>query len=195
MKQFNNLTKESKGLTLIEMLVAVTIFATVVGAISGLFISGIRSQGRVLATQEILDQTSYVMEYMSRALRMAKKDLNGDCISAKLNYEKTGSGTGGIKFESYSGPCQEFFREWDAMEGVHRLKEAKAGIENYLTSPDLDVVSFNIGPDASWDQNDNDQPRVTISLEMESGRPVTTGPPPRIQIQTSISQRNLDVQY
>ncbi|MBZ9569599.1 prepilin-type N-terminal cleavage/methylation domain-containing protein [Patescibacteria group bacterium] len=185
---------KNKGLTLIEMLVALTMFSIIVGAISGLFISGIRSQGRVLATQEILDQTSYVMEYMGRAIRMAIKDLNGECTSvANLNYEKTSSGTGGIIFKNYDGICQEFFREWDAMEGVHRLKEIKGVTGNYLTSPNLDVVSFNIGPDASWDQNDTDQPRATIFLEIESGRPMITGSPPKIQIQTSMSQRSLDV--
>jgi len=196
MKRFNNLAIKNKGFTLIEMMVSVIMFAIIVAAISGLFISGIRSQGRVLATQEILDQTSYVMEYMGRAIRMARKDLNGECtLVAKLNYEKTSSGTGGIIFKNYEGICQEFFREWDAIEGVHRLKEIKGVTENYLTSPDLDVVSFNIGPDASWDQDDDDQPRVTIFLEIESGRPMVTGSPPKIQIQTSISQRSLDVEY
>jgi len=182
---------KSKGVTLIEMLAAVAMFSIIIGAISGLFISGIRSQRRVLATQELLDRTSYVIEYMSRAIRMAQKDLNGECITAKLNYKKTSSGTGGIKFKNYEGICQEFFRE--SVGGINRLREVKAGSPNYLTPPDLDIVAFNIGPDASWDQNDNDQPRVTIFLEI-LGRG-TAGDQPKTQIQTSISQRSLDVKY
>lgn len=186
MKQFNNLTMKNNGLTLIEMLVAVTVFAIIVGAISGLFISGVRAQRRVLATQEILDQTSYVMEYIGRALRMAKKDLTGDCISAELNYEKTGSGDGGIRFKNYKDTCQEFY-----LKGT-QLMEEKNGNLLPLTSDNLRVVYFNIDL-SGQSQADDLQPRVTIYLEIESERQVP-GSPPEIRIQTSISQRSLDIQ-
>ena len=66
--------KRNKGFTIIEMLVAVTIFTLVTGSITGLFISSIRSQSKVLTTQKLLDEASYAMEYMGRFLRMAKKD-------------------------------------------------------------------------------------------------------------------------
>jgi len=39
MKQFNNVTIQNKGVTLIEMLSAVAIFAITVGAISGKFLT------------------------------------------------------------------------------------------------------------------------------------------------------------
>jgi len=181
------LEKESyanKGVSLIEMLAAVAVFAITIGAISGIFISAVRSQRRILATQELLDQTSYALEYMGRALRMAVKDKNGDCIPAGLNYQKTHGGEG-IKFKNYEGNCQEFY-----LDGT-RLKEERAGSGNYLTSPALEINSFNIGPDSSWSPPpDLNQPRVTISLKI-LGREAIEGRPV-IQIQTSISQRPLD---
>jgi len=187
-----DLKSYQRSFTLIELLVAVAVFSLILGAASGIFISAIRTQRKALAFQETLDQTSYVMEYMSRALRMAKKDIDGDCTgAAKLNYSKADSG---IKFENYNDECQEFFRVWDAVNEVNRLKEVKAVSEDYLTSPNLNVVSFNIGPSDSWDQNDDDQPRVTIFLRIK-GAGEKPEQQPVIKIQTTVSQRNLDIKY
>lgn len=170
-----------KAFTLIEMLVVIGIFSLVAGSISGLFISGIISQRKILATQELMDQTSYVLEYMSRALRMAKKDLNGTCIPAKTNYQKLSNG---IKFLNYNTQCQQFY-----LDGT-QLKERKDVTTLPLTSNSIKVNYFRIQLSGET-QDDKVQPRVTIFLEVE-GRGKN---PPKIQIQTSISQRDLDVQY
>lgn len=178
-----------RGMTLIELLVGIFIFSLVLGAASGLFVSAIQNQNRALSSQQLLSQTSYLAEYVGKAIRMAKKDVDGNCISPKLNYATTTSGSG-IKFKNYLDQCQEFFREWDGTAQVYRLKEDKAGSQNYLTSPNLNIVSFNIGPSDSWDQDDDLQPRATISLEIRKAGP---GPQPKIRIQTTISQRRLDI--
>jgi hypothetical protein len=72
------------------------------------------------------------------------------------------------------------------------LKEKKAGDENYLTSPTLNVVSFEIA-DFGWTQFDSEQPRTTLFLNVEGvgTRPEET---PTMKLQTTISQRNPDVE-
>ena len=186
---------KNKGVTLIEMLVAVTMFAIAVGAISGIFISGIRTQRRVLATQELLDQTSYVLEYMGRALRMAKKDLTGACITtAGNNYELIADV---IQFIDYSGKCTKFYL--DNSSGQTTIKKAVWNdVLSFweawdLTSSALQVNSlrFNLSGES---QSDNLQPIVTIFLDI-SGRETGLGGRPKIQTQTSVSQRDLDFQY
>lgn len=183
-----NVKIRGKGLTIIEMLVAVMMFSIAVGAISGIFISGIRTQRRVLATQELLDQTSYVLEYMGRALRMAKKDLTGVCITAGKNYEITTEG--GIQFIDHTliGNCTEF-----VLDGVQIKKRIIGGDTWNLTSSALQVnfLRFNLSGES---QADNLQPIATIFLDI-SGRETGFGGRPKIQIQTSVSQRNLDIQY
>jgi prepilin-type N-terminal cleavage/methylation domain-containing protein len=179
--------KNLGGFTLIELLTSVTIFSLIVGGASGIFISAIRAQRRALVKQEILDQTSYLIEYMSRAIRMAKKDVSGSCISSKMNYAVTRSGKG-IKFMDSGGNCQEFYLS----EG--QLKEEKGGVTSDLTSADLTVESFNIGPQTSWDQADNEQPRVTFFLEIK-GLGEKSELESEIEIQTTVSQRKLDIQY
>jgi prepilin-type N-terminal cleavage/methylation domain-containing protein len=187
MRQFNNLTIKQKGVSLIEILAAVAIFAITIGAISGIFISVIRSQRKILATQELLDQTSYVLEYMGRALRMAIKDdidsggVVKNCLTGdKVNYETFSNG---INFRNYHNECQTFYLD------SNRLKESREGVENYLTSEKIIVQNFKINLSGET-QTDTLQPRVTIFLEA-LGRGAT-GEQPKIQIQTSISQRALD---
>ncbi|MDP3991097.1 MAG: prepilin-type N-terminal cleavage/methylation domain-containing protein [Candidatus Nealsonbacteria bacterium] len=167
------------GFTLIEMLVAVSIFTLLVGAGSGVFISVLKSQRYTLAMQEVLDQSSYLMEYMSRTARMAQKDLTGVCTgSAKTNYGSAGQC---LKFLNYKGECQQF-----CLDGG-RIKEIKSGNQNYLTSSNLQALVFSIVLTGEEQYPDDRQPRVSLFLKIE-GREGA-----KIELQTTISQRNPDV--
>jgi prepilin-type N-terminal cleavage/methylation domain-containing protein len=181
--------KNNKGFTLVELLTSLTVFVVVVTVASGIFISAIRAQRRALAYQELLDQTSYLMEYMSRAIRMAKKDFDGNCMGGDPNLNYKISSSGGIVFENYNGDCQEFYAQGGKL---WELKASGSPVE--LTSDNLEVLTFNIGSDDSWDQDDNLQPRITLFLHIKR---VGTTPEeqPDIEIQTTISQRKLDVIY
>ena len=176
--------------TLIEILVAVTIFFVALSSLTGFFLGATTSQQKSLASQELIDNLSYNLEYISRALRMAQKDDRGgvNCLTGSLvNYEINPS-TQGIKFRNYQNECQEFF-----LEG-NKLKESKNGVISNLTPDNLEVVLFKVGPSDSWDQNDNEQAKVTIFLEVRR-KSEKTELAPLMKIQTTISQRNLDVKY
>jgi prepilin-type N-terminal cleavage/methylation domain-containing protein len=175
-----------RGFTLMELLVVIAIFSIAIGAISGIFVSGLSSQRRVLAEQEILNQISYVIEYMGRAIRMAKKDdisFSGqtkNCLSgSKVNYE-TPTETE-IKFRNYLNQCQRFYLS------ANQIFEDKDGTILALTSPTIKVntLKFRVFGES---QDDTYQPRVTIFMEVERGGR-------KLQFQTTISQRDVDVKY
>ena len=165
------------GFTLIEMVVAVAVFTLLISAGSGIFLSSIKAQRQSLATMEVLGQSSYLMEYMSRALRMAKKDMDGVCTGTKkLNYAFENQC---LKFKNYKNKCQQFCLV------SSRLKD-KDG--NYLTSDALKVSSFNVTLSGQYQPpTDNLQPILTIFLEIQ-GKEGS-----KIKIQTTISQRNPDI--
>jgi prepilin-type N-terminal cleavage/methylation domain-containing protein len=186
-----------KGVTLIEILVAVALFSITVGAILGLFISGIQTQRRILVTRELLDQTSYVLEYMGRYLRMAKKDLTGKCLgTAGTNYKifyDVLNNPSIIRFLNYQGFCQQFRLEGNEIKVLQSSDATEANLVPVapLTSASLRINSlkFYLSGDAPGDIL---QPMVTIFLEIQGGGIAATQP--KIQIQTSISQRNLNTQ-
>jgi prepilin-type N-terminal cleavage/methylation domain-containing protein len=179
-----------RGFTLMELLVVIAIFSIAIGAISGIFVSILSSQRRVLAEQEILNQISYAIEYMGRAIRMAKKDdvsFSGqtkNCLFGdKVNYETPTESE--LRFRNYQNQCQRFFLSGNQ---IYEQKDYDTGGPQFpLTSPALRVNSLKFRI-SGQDQTDNLQPRVTIFMEVERrGR--------KIQLQTTISQRDLDVQY
>ncbi len=178
------LNKNNKGFTLAEMLVAVTIFSIIVAVSIGLFASAVQLQRHGLLYQRLLDQTSYAMEYMSRSLRMAKKDTAGICIIAGANYEITHSGDG-IKFlNANNNECWEFYLDSEQL----KIDKDDGNPPYELTSADLIVNNFNIY--VSGDEMGK-QPRVTIFLDIE-GRNAHFYSAPRVKIQTTVSQRNLN---
>ncbi len=167
----------NRAFTLVELLVTALIFSIVIGAAMGVFVSSIKLQRYNLAHQQLLSQISYAVEYIDRAIRMARKDEIG-CIDGS-NYLETASS---IKFATYHGQCWRFFLE------NGQLKIDRDGEEYDLISDDFEITSFNF--QVFGDGIDNLQPRVTLSMDIKAKG---SGPQPRIKIQTAISQRNLDL--
>ncbi len=171
--------KMNKGFTLIETLIAALIFSIVIGAGIGVFASAIKLQKYNLAHQQLLSQTSYAIEYMSRAIRMA--GIKSGCAGGGSFF----SGGTSLEFESYNSDygCQEF----SLQNG--QLKVENDELDDFLTSDDFEITSLNF--QVSGDiPGDALQPRVTISMEIRGKGLV---PEPKIKIQTTISQRNLDL--
>jgi type II secretory pathway pseudopilin PulG len=188
MKKIN---KNSKGFTLVEVLVVVATFIIIVIASVDLFVLMVSHQRRILAEQELSSQTSYITEYMSRALRMAKKDETGACLGAEnigRNYLLTQEASGvyhGIKFINASNQniCQEFILESGR---IKEIKDSSPAIP--ITSETLLINNFNI---VSYGDiaGDLQQPRVTIAMDVEQK---TKDFDLKKNMQITISQRNLD---
>jgi len=168
----------NKGFTLVEMLVVVSIFAVVIGTAIGVYTSVLRLQKYNLNHHQLLNQTSYFVDYMSRAIRMAKKDSIG-CIDGS-NYQE---GVSSIKFATYHDECWEFY-----LSGNQLMVNQDGNVYD-LTSDDVIINSFTAT--VSGDGVDSEQPKVTLNFDVVGN--LTIGSSPRTSIQTSISQRNLDL--
>jgi prepilin-type N-terminal cleavage/methylation domain-containing protein len=209
------------GFTIIEMLVAISIFTLIVGSTIGLLVSAIRSQVKILTTQKLLDETSYALEYMGRFLRMAKRDEDATCIGpsdpvadlTRYNYKSAWDGfmSGyGIRFLDYRERCHQFGLHEDFdLEYLQKIGEWQSDNEkmgsgwniydessphNHITSKDYTLNMFEDSPRffiQGGSGADRLQPRVTISLLLKKGP--HPGSNPQIRIQTTISQRNLDL--
>ena len=179
--------KMKKGFTLIELMTTIAIFSVIIGAIIGIFIAGVRQQKIALEIQTLLDQTTFSLEFMSRNLRMANKELGQGCLSQRgLNYEITKGGSG-VKFINFleDSDCQEFFLE----SGQLTYFRQSSGQTLAMTSDKLEISSLNFNL-IGGSQQDDIQPRLTLFLEISS-----SGGIPKSQFQTTISQRKLDVRF
>jgi prepilin-type N-terminal cleavage/methylation domain-containing protein len=194
----NSNAKKKAGFTLVEMLVSLAIFSIIVSAFLGIFTSFIKSQRRILAEKQLVDQTSYFIERFSRITMMAQKDVSGTCIAANRNYGTTTiSGIMYFAFLDANSKCHMFFLE----SGTIKEQESATN-NNYdfssdpaspysplrLFSPNFTVTSFKI-TGAGWQQIDFIQPSVTIFFEASGKDNI------KIKSQTTISQRNGDVAF
>jgi len=196
-KNFIQRKRNQKGVSLIELLVAMSVFILISGVVSGLLISGIRSQRHTLASRQLLDQTSFALEYMSRALRMALTEgeqSGGDCLNSDgTNYEVSNdgsnyssSGTGiFLRFINHleEDRCQRFYL--DGTQLMHDKGDGNPFLP--LTSGKLEVTNLNfvLAGDAF---GDNLQPRVTVAFSVQDADKDW----PAIKMQATVSQRNLD---
>ncbi len=183
--------KHSKGFTLVETLVAMLVFTLVIEAAIAILVSAIRLQKYNLAYFKIVYKTSYALEYMSRQIRMAQRDSSGDCTNTPNSRfgitQIPGTLIDGLMFRDSEGVCKGFFFE---ASRVKEYDDSRSGSDKILelTPDDIEVSSPNF---VLLGQSGMDliQPRVTISMKVKGKN---QGAQPTVNIQTTISARNLD---
>jgi prepilin-type N-terminal cleavage/methylation domain-containing protein len=180
------------GFTLVEVLVSLSLFSVIAVAVLGVFVSAVKSQRRVLAQQQMTDQASYLIEYISRDIRMAHKDLTGDCIPGGYNYQTSSvSGVIELRFLDYENKCSRFFLDTDKIIKVQKSFNNFPPVSETiypLVSDNFTVNSFKI-IGSGWQQGDSLQPSITFYINMTGRDSIKT------QLQTTVSQRNIDIFY
>jgi prepilin-type N-terminal cleavage/methylation domain-containing protein len=185
--------KENKGFTIIELLVVIGVFSGVITFIVGIFVSNFKMQRRTMTVQKTIGEISYALEYMSRAIRMARNDVSGSCLEESdpegYTYGTPTQGNG-IQFIDYQNNCVKFFLE----DGLLKKGIRETGTWNTykLTSGLLEVQSFeatsNVLPGGSGDLY-VDQPSVTLLMEVEE----TDHQWWKTKVQSTITRRRLDI--
>jgi prepilin-type N-terminal cleavage/methylation domain-containing protein len=190
---------ENKGLSLVELLIAVSIFGFLAVALIGIFVSAMNAQSSVLQNQEIISQASYALEYMDRSIRMALRDDAGDCVGIAGKNYNTASGITFLAFDTMAEEepyyrCKRFYLDDDD----NKIKEQKSidetaanfgtGVELTSSKVKINSLVFSVVGDVV----DTAQPQVTILIDIESNNRRLT-PLPGMVLQTTISQRNLNI--
>jgi len=163
--------------------VALFIFSLVIGGAVNLLVSSLSAQKISLKIEQVLREQSNLAEYMGRAFRQATKDLTGNCFAAGNNYGLVNGATG-IRFISRDGFCEQI-----SLSGAQIVEQkstdsnaANFGAQVALTSNNVTVDSLVFAL-LGQNQTDTLQPRVTFFAQING-----------IQLQTTVSQRNFDVQ-
>lgn len=186
--------QKKNGFTLLELLIAMIVFSIIAIAFVSLFLSAINQQRRVLAINNMINNTSYTLEYIDRAVRMAIKDAtaSGDCTgvaSLKYNYGTSSSSTM-LRFLNFDNKCVEFSLQNNKIMFRRSTDTNRSNLDaaEPLTSSDVKVsyLEYHISGDG---QQDEQQPKVTITF---ISSPVNFKDINSV-VQTTISQRNLDV--
>lgn len=95
--------KNSAGFTLIDLMVSLLIFGIVVSATTSIFIRGIRAQRRVLALQLVQENARYVIELMTKEIRMSHIEDDSAQDSLHITAYKSAEGSEDVVYALSNG--------------------------------------------------------------------------------------------
>ena len=188
-----------RGFTLIEMMVAVSIFTIVMLVGIGALLSLVQTNRRAQAINSVMNNLNAAVESMTRTMRVGttyrcETSPTPPSLTDIINPQDC-SGTGGIllAFEKASGnkldPADQVVYRLNGKQLERSLQSGISGSWVALTSPEVSVDSFNfyvIGAP----RGDLIQPRILMRIKGSAQVPggVTT-----FTVQSSVVQRLLDI--
>lgn len=176
--------KDNQGMTLIEMIVAISIFTVVVFMVSNIFMTIVAGQRRSIVQQNTQESMRYVFEVFGKEIRQAQRS-DKDCDSSALNRNyNTNAGNNILYFKNKAGDCVSYFLS-DGILMVRRGARIASTTPQFLKISGLyfDVTDNTIGQGFE----DKVQPRVTFKMKAE-GRDGSYGDI-SLYMQTTISSR------
>lgn len=161
------------GFTLVELVVAVAVFAAMAAAVSSIFVSAVASQRKNINQEEVLDNGRFVLEAIGRAVRQsAVVTGDGSGSSLTINHPTKGALT--------------YLLDNSA------VKESAAGSSVALTSAGVVAERFNFLVQGNG-LADKTQPRVVVSISLRSVES-SPGLLSSVNLQTTVTPRNLQIQ-
>ncbi len=164
-----------KGYSLLEMIVAIAMFATIFLMVTSIYMSLLKSQRSVIATQTIQESMKFVLELISKEMRTAVKSndscagvlglLSDDGLGLENKVYNTDSSSfasgEALYFKNSGGKCVAYYLNGD------RLMINRDGVvlpvtpnELSLSNLDFSVVDDDVGAFHST------QPTVTVKIDI-----------------------------
>lgn len=172
-RRYNN---TEKGFSLIELSVAIGIFAVVVTITSSTFITSLKGQQKAITAQNVADNARYAMEIMAKEIRMGK-EFSGSLESIRFISNMPNRGGKTVEF-SYDSANKQIFFDDDVDDFV-------SGAPITASNSAITMLQFTISGTGL-----GSQPRITIVLGVAS-----SGAAPDVAtsmtLQTTVSPRSL----
>ncbi len=181
MKKILEKINNEKGISLVELVLAVFIFSLVIMAASGIFISAIKAQRVIIAKKNVAENTQYVMNFMVKEIRMAKANANLTLTFMKADGSSfTSASLDNITFINFENKTIKYFLS------DNKIQISINGVVSPITSSDIRInsLSFTLN---DWDLSigTGPAPFVNILINGES----VNGIGGQIEMQSSVSPR------
>jgi len=185
------------GYTIIETMIAVSLFIIVVMTAMGALLNANLLREKSQNMRSIIDNLSFIMDDMSRNLRIGYKYycVTGSDTLSDISIAKSGLGCWGIAFKPFAGGDQWVYEIVTPDSGVTYY--IRKSTDNGVTWVQLTPEEVTIDPSSSFSilgaeppPGDSGQPFVTIKLVGNITYKDVVSP---FSLQTSVSQRIIDI--
>lgn len=185
--------KKNGGFTLIEIMVAVTIFALVMMIAIGAVLAIVSANKKAESLSSVVNNLNFAFEGMVRDIRTGSLyDCGGSNSSSPPTPTDCSSlGSSQISFQSSQFLSPTFYALSTDAQGNSRIgKAVNGGTVSYLTAPEvkIDSLKFYVVGSSNADQI---QPHILVVLKGHYGESVSDKS--TFNLQTLISQRKLDI--
>lgn len=170
----NKKSNKERGLTMLELLIAVAIFIVVVSIIFSLFLTGLKGYRKAIAVQNVQDNARFLLSFIAKEIRMS--NINSADAS-------------NLDITRHDG--LNVLYNFDGIN-IQRTVVGEAAASGPINSEEISVTgSFytsGIGVEVPLEQ-----PRITILLRVETKGAQKTEERAEVVIQTTLSPRNLEL--
>jgi len=157
--------KNQKGTSLLELLVAITLFTFMILAATQIFKMVIDGQRNAISAQNVQENMRYALEKISKEIRMAVKS-DKSCFAGAINkvFNVTTDGTNDtIYFKNKNGACVSYYLL------NNRLGVTTGGVSEFATPAKIKVSNLRFkAVDDPIGAFHSVQPYVTMSMDIEA---------------------------
>jgi prepilin-type N-terminal cleavage/methylation domain-containing protein len=134
---------QSRGFTLVEMIVSVALFAIVMLVCVGSLLALVGANKKVHALQSVMNNLNVTLDGMVRDIRMGSTyDGSGNCQSGLDSKDCTGGGTQ-FSFQPYGNGPSGYPTVYRLNAVTHQLERSKNnGAFTAITSPEVTIESM-----------------------------------------------------
>ncbi len=163
--------KSVKGVSLIELMLAMAIFSVLILAATGIFKMVVDGQRNSLSAQNVQENIRYAMEKMSKEMRMAGIS-NEDCEAmfsprptAVYKIFNTTADAGKLYFKNQYGDCVAYYLEGGRLKIM--LDQGGSSVSGFITPAKVTVsgLKFFVDDDEIGEFHSK-QPYVTMKMKI-----------------------------
>lgn len=190
MEQEKKIKQFNKGFTLIELMVALTIFLVVSLIAASIFLTAIKNQRQAFLTQNLQDNARYIIEAMGKEVRMSRIETFVAPNKAAEETNELEITTFNVDPVAYPNGMKVYYRFRNDDDGKPVIERSEVDNNNYqpINSGQVKVEgkfyilkNIPVPPGPAGDL----QPRVTIRLLLYPAN----ASEPKVQVQNTITSR------